>query len=304
MTIARALADSYLADRRATFPPDARVSDFVHTLELTLASPALIREYLELLDQKLDRVTPRSREFAESEWDSLMNDGLHWLPADRVALLAIDRGALSALHLAVYEEWSDFWWQRAKEAHPDERSAAIAERNPQHLAEPVAEEYLMSLEAGLPLGSSSAELSTPTSAFHNVAVPEAQVIWLAGKPVSLSVSITLDSRPSAQQVSVNLRSLPLTSKVVCNAWLLTNNFQIQSGVRAAGNLEFETPITFQPLYLTVDYRSAERDLVLVVALDGSAVPREQLVRAIKAAAATLAVSDSKRSEALLKVCDL
>jgi hypothetical protein len=330
---AKALAVSYLNEHVPTYPPGTDVPAFRRGMEIVLTDDQLVPQYLGVLDNELDRTTPEGAFFEAAEIDRFADEGLTWVPAERLALLAIDRGAVSAMHDLVVELWSDYWWQRSIDAERErgtwtETSALIkriVDRQMRGRILPIRKIEKAKVDepaAYLLAAEEDASVAAPLleqPADRVLDVPIEQTVWRVGTPTPLTVIITTAADPPPGHLIVKLSPLPLYGKVRCHGWLADAGLAVVRGTHAKFTrvsaftllaaslisvpgmftLEFALPAVSKARYFVAEYRSAKRDVFFAAALDGSRLSVEMTAKLFAAAAADLAKDEPARAAELL-----
>ncbi len=304
------------------FATDAEARWFAEELELILIRDEVLSEYVGHLDRLLGRRTPHGELLAEDELDRFTNAGLSWLAPDRLALIALDRGAIRALHGLVFDLWSDYWSERAEEAEKRtgggdrlarrfsrikarlrleaEKQSPQAREPAPPFAPPVSPPPR--LEVAIPFGDAPPpDITAIGTSPQSLPVPASQTVWFAHEPRELSVKLNWspDPRDGSRWLEVKVPQLPVMKTATGTAWLAEAGLRvIVRGVAEKTALKFTLPAGALPRFFFAEYRSDTADVFYAIALDGSPIDADTFTRLRAVAAADVSASDPARSATL------
>lgn len=240
---------------------------FAKDLERVLVYSDLTEEYCDLLTLELGATTPVSHSFNEEELQRLLKEGIGWLPEEMLAQVAVDRGAISALHDLVMDVWPDYWYRvaatdQAPPAEPQSKSGMVTgDQNWSHL---------MALDGGSQEDSSG----LPANLDQVITIPPEQVCWLSAAPKELRLTVAAVSESVLQ---FRVSPLVLGRQVVASAILLDSHAsKIVVVERVGTSWKVQLPDQFTPAFFVAEYLAPTWDVMIAVSLLSLPVTRLEL----------------------------
>jgi hypothetical protein len=250
---------------------------FARDFEFVLTNADAVAEHLAALDD-LSAPDAEAALFDDAEIERFAAQGLSWIPAPRLALFALDRGAVVGLHELVYEVWSDYWQRRVEEAEtrrgtwaaPEVRAARLRSALASQFVElpPPAATQTVRGEPAMAFNAASPFAVTPT-----ITVPAEQTAWAVGEPRAIRVSLKWP--PEVGELEAKAAGLPVVTGATVELWLADAALVV---VATATGAVVAVPPDAQPKYLVGAYRSASADVVYAAALDGTPLPPDVFAR--------------------------